>query len=352
MIRSFAAVAIGALLCQAAAAAQVTPSPSPAPSPTPAVAIGGALTAYSFHTSNGPSRADLSNALLTVGKTSGIFRFSIVAGAYAFPVVGVALSPTFQKNANTDLFGVVPNAYVQYAPDVSLTLSAGILPTLLGQENAFTFQNVNIERGLAWNAEPVISRGIRATWTRGKYVANLELNDGYYSGSFSAVEGSFGWQPDASSNVQFVYFVPGASTPPNRTAAVANRAEYDLMISKQYGKLQLLPYVLWMDSPTNKAAGFTKNETAVAAVLLANYAFNPQWSLAARLESIGNNSLATDTSANADAIGYGPGSSAETVTVTPQYRYGHLIARVEYSRVYAGEIMRQTRYGVEIGLTY
>jgi len=287
-----------------------------------------------------------------------------VAGAYAFPVVGLALNPTFQKNANTDLFGIVPNAYIQYVPNSTVTFSAGVLPTLFGQENAFTAQDVNIQRGLAWNAEPVVSRGVRGTWTSGKLAANLELNDGYYSGNHRAIEGLLGWQPDANSTYQIAYIIPSASTPPNRTATVANRAEYALMISKQYGKLQLLPYILWMSSPTNLAAGFNKNETAVAAVILANYSINAHWSLASRFEAMSNNSFATDTSANADAIGYGPGSSATTLTVTPQYRRGHFLARVEYSNVHAegftpglafgtsGTSARQTRYGAEIGLTY
>lgn len=379
--RSLVAVAVGAFLCSAGAVAQAVPSPSPLPSATPsvpAITVGGALTGYSVHTSgvnatgalfnaggtDTASRTDLSNAFVTIAKTSGTFRFNVLAGAYAFPVVGVALNPTFQKNANTDLFGIVPNAYVQYVPNPSVTFSAGILPTLFGQENAFTTQNVTIQRGLAWNAEPVVSRGIRATWTRGKFAANLELNDGFYSGSHPAVEGLFGWQPEASSNYQLAYIVPSASTPPNRTAAVANRAEYELMISKQYGKLQLLPYILWMDSPRNTAAGFTKNQTAVVAVMLAYYAFSAHWSLSARFESIGNNSSVSDTSTNADAIGYGPGSTADTLTVTPQYRCGHLIARVEYSNVHASDFKtglafgtsgtdsRQTRYGFEVGLTY
>ncbi len=379
--RSLVAAAAGVFLCSAGAVAQAVPSPSPVPSATPsapAITVGGAFTGYSVHTSgvnatgalfnasgtDTASRTDLSNAFVTIAKTSGTFRFNVLAGAYAFPVVGVALNPTFQKNANTDLFGIVPNAYVQYVPNASLTFSAGILPTLFGQENAFTIQNVDIQRGLAWNAEPVVSRGIRAAWTRGKFAANLELDDGFYSGSHRAVEGLFGWQPDVSSNYQLAYIVPSASTPPNRTAAVANRAEYELMISKRYGKLQLLPYVLWTDSPRNPGAGFTRNETAIAAVVLANYTFNTHWSVAARFESLGNNSSASDTSANADAIGYGPGSTAGTLTVTPQYRWGHLIARAEYSNVQAGDFTtglafgtsgtdsRQTRYGIEIGLTY
>src|SRR5205823_5694428 len=93
------------------------------------------------------SRTQLANALLTVAHTTGPLRFSLTAGAYNLPVVGLAINPTFQQFANTNLYGYLPNAYVQYVPNANWTISAGKLPTLLGQENTFTFQNVNIQRG-------------------------------------------------------------------------------------------------------------------------------------------------------------------------------------------------------------
>ena len=72
--------------------AQTPASPTPAPtaSPVPAVSVSGAFAAYAF----GP-RLDASDALLSVTRSGGTFRYGVTAGAYAFPVVGQPLPSTF-----------------------------------------------------------------------------------------------------------------------------------------------------------------------------------------------------------------------------------------------------------------
>jgi len=49
------------------------------------------------------------------------------------------------------------------------------LPTLIGAEYTFTFENMNIARGLLWNQETAISRGIQVNQTMGKVTASLSL---------------------------------------------------------------------------------------------------------------------------------------------------------------------------------
>ncbi len=332
-----------------AAALVIAQSATPSPKPSPAVTVSAVVSGYTFATGQSPSHSDVSNALITVARITGPFRYSVTAGAYAFPVVGTPLVSTFATGANVNLYGYLPVAFVQWVPNSQFTLSAGKLATLLGQENGFTYQNFNIQRGLAWNAEPTISRGIRATYTPGKLTADLEYNDGYYSANRRAIEGLVGWQSDPDTNVSFAFILPDRNTPANVTASIANKAEYDLMITKQYGKLQILPYLLWITSPASTTAGFTNNETAFAQAFLANYAFNGAWSLAARFEALQDYSSSADTSADADLIGFGPGSSAVTYTVTPQYKAGKFTGRAEYSLVNATGFT-QNRFGVELGV--
>lgn len=331
-----------------AAVLVVAQSATPTPRPSPAVTVTAAVSGYTLASNGSPSHSDLSNALVTVARTTGPLRYSITAGAYAFPVVGVPLVSTFAAGANVNLFGYVPVAYVQWVPNSQFSLSAGKLATLLGQENGFTYQDFNIQRGLAWNAEPTISRGIRATYTPGKLIADLEYNDGYYSGSRRAIEGLLGWQSDSNTNVSFAFILPDRNTPSNLSATIANKAEYDLMLTKQFGKLQIAPYFLWIDSPASAAAGYANSETAFAQVFLANYAFGGAWSMATRFEALQNASSGADTGTNADLVGFGPGSSVVTYTVTPQYRLGHFTARAEYSLVNATGLT-QSRFGLELG---
>ncbi len=278
--------------------------------------------------------------------------------------MGVAINPTFQRFANTNLFGYLPNAYVQYVPNANWTISAGKLPTLLGQENAFTFQNINIQRGLVWNMEPVVSNGIRVAYANANFSAALEYNDGFYSGSRRAVEGLLGWNPTAAASLQFIFIIPDANTPSNNTALIANKREYDLMYTQQIGKLQVLPYALWVQSPASSALGSVRSQSAFGAVLLANYAFNGVLSLGGRFEAVGNSSSTNDSSFNADLVGYGPGSSATTFTLTPAYKTAHLMVRGEWSHVVGNNISpglgfgpgglrtNQTRLGLEVGAQF
>lgn len=369
---------LAAAACTVPALADPAPPPTPSPAPSPPVTTSGIVSGFTF-TSDNPnaagaldtasgadlsSRTQLSNALITVAHSSGPLRFSITAGAYNFPVAGVAINPTFQKVANTNLFGYLPNAYVQYVPNARWTISAGKLPTLLGQENTFTFQNINIQRGLIWNMEPVVSNGIRVAYSNANFSAAMEYNDGFYSGTRRAVEGLLGWNPTPASSLQFIFIIPDANTPPNTTAFIANKREYDVMYTQQIGKLQLLPYALWVQSPASTAAGYVKAESAFGAALLADYAFNGALSLGGRFEAVGNASSVNDASLNSDLVGYGPGSSATTFTLTPAYKTPHLFVRGEWSHVVANNVFpglgfgtgglrtNQTRLGLEVGAQF
>lgn len=310
---------------------------------------------YSTHTS-GPgetSLTDLSNGLLTVTKNTGFFRFGVTAGVYAFPTVGQAVYPTTQAGVNTSLFGYVPSYYVAFVPNDRVTVSVGQLATLLGQEDGFTYQDPNVQRGLVWTAEPTFSRGVRFAYAQGKFSGDLEYNDGYYSGNHRAFEGLLGWAPSASTNLQVAFIAPQAGTPPNATASIANKTEYDLMVTQQVGKLQLMPYALFIDSPASGALGYTRNESATGLVLLADYAVDAHFSVGARCEWFANHSGTNDTSPNADFVGGGPGSRATTFTITPAYHAGIVFVRVEFSSVdIFGVAGAQRRILVESGVRF
>ncbi|MEO9169572.1 MAG: outer membrane beta-barrel protein [Candidatus Baltobacteraceae bacterium] len=366
-----------------ATVAAMSPSPSPAPTPTPtpvpAYSVDGAFSLYYVHTNNvnatgaldTPSGVDLANrtdnseALLTLSKNAGVLRFSLTGGAYAFPVVGQAINPTTQPSSNSCLYGFVPLAAVQYVPSTHLTVSVGKQSTLLGQESAFTAQNLNVQRGLGFALEPTISRGGRAIYTNGKFTGDLEYNDGYYSGNGGrAIEGLVGWAPSAATNVQFAFIAPGGNTPGNVTASVANKREYDLMLTQQVGKLLLLPYLLFANTPASPKLGYTRSENALVAVLLANYAFGNAYSIAGRYEAFTQSSAAGDSSLNADLLGFGAGSNATSWTITPAYKVNTFFARAEYSLVNVtgfkpglafgplGTGANQSRVVVELGVQF
>ena len=69
------------------------------------------------------------------------------------------------------------------------SFQVGQMPTLIGAELPFTYENANIERGLLWNQEPLISRGVQFNYSQGPISASLSVNDGYYSNEFTTVSG-------------------------------------------------------------------------------------------------------------------------------------------------------------------
>ena len=82
-------------------------------------------------------------------------------GLWQYPVVGVeGISPKPLGVPMVEIF----TAYIEV--DVSelgvpLSIQAGRLVTNIGGEVAFTVQNINIQRGILWNAEPVFYNGVR-----------------------------------------------------------------------------------------------------------------------------------------------------------------------------------------------
>src|SRR5450759_3326642 len=141
------------------------------------------------------SLVDLSNGQVFIQKVDGVFQFFVQAGTYSLPDIGLP----YLRNGNTEhitgaatnaFFGVVPQAFVKLVPSKNFSIMAGKLPTLMGAEYTFSFENMNIERGLLWNQENAVNRGIQVNQTIGKFTASLSWNDGYYSNRYSWLSGS------------------------------------------------------------------------------------------------------------------------------------------------------------------
>lgn len=151
----------GTLFSPAGAHADPLPSPSfsgpLAPNPNPltvdagpfgSVAVTGqvsgigTLQSHATHAGgigNQDGFVDLSNAQVEIQTTQGPVQFYVQAGAYSLPSLG---SSYLQATKATDqLFGPVPIAYVKGVITPELTVMAGLLPTLVGAESTFTFQN-------------------------------------------------------------------------------------------------------------------------------------------------------------------------------------------------------------------
>ena len=75
------------------------------------------------------------------------------------------------QNTVNNFYGPVPVAYLKLQAGTTTQFVIGSLPTLMGAESTFTYQNFNIERGIVWDQENAINRGIQMNQTVGKYLS-------------------------------------------------------------------------------------------------------------------------------------------------------------------------------------
>jgi hypothetical protein len=284
------------------------------------------------HTSN----FDVSNGQVIVQKIDGLVQFYAQAGAYSLPSLGTNYFITQRAGvAIGDYFGPLPVGYAKLVPNDVFSIQAGSLPTLIGAEYTFTFQNMNIERGLLWNQEPAISKGVQANLTTGPVAWSVSWNDGFYSDRYNWADGSATWTIDPANTLAVVAGGNVGSTGANTIVAPFfqnNEDIVNLIYTYNNAPWTITPYLQYTSVPRNLALGATRGASTWGGALLANYAIaDTPWNLAGRFEYISSDGSVGSGSAN--VLGYGPGSSAWSITLTPTYQEGIFFARAEGSVV-------------------
>ncbi|HWA89462.1 MAG TPA: outer membrane beta-barrel protein [Rhizomicrobium sp.] len=338
--------------------------------------VTGVVSGLAFYQSH-PARAfagdnasefDLANGQVFIQKSDGVVQFFLQAGAYSLPSLGasyIASGP-----ALGDFFGAVPVAYLKIAPTDNFSIQAGKLPTLIGAEYTFTFQNMNIERGLLWNQEPAISRGVQANYSAGAFSVSLSLNDGYYSNTFNWLSGLASWTIDASNTLAIAgggnlghtaartYF----ATPTLQN----NGAMVNLLYTYNASPWLINPYLQYSEVDSGIAcfdvASSCKGASTWGVGLLGSYHLAGGWSLAARAEYTAqsgtpcnftvddsggvsgkpSNCFADPGSIDTPSLLYGPGSKAFSLTITPTYQHKVFFARAELSYVHLSGTSSET----------
>jgi hypothetical protein len=303
--------------------------------------VGGAVSGMGlFQTDpvigNHKATFDITNAQATLQTTSGMFQFFLEPGVYTFPTLGVPYTNVATTVKGT--FGGLPIAWGKVVFNDSFNVQAGKLPTLMGAESAFTFQNMNIERGLLWNQENIVNQGVQANLTTGPVAWAFSVNDGFYTGQFNYVSGSATWTIDPANS-----FVLAGMGPMGRVTSAGPPAtplppqfNNSMMIEAAYtynaAPWTITPYLQYSQTDGDKAfAPALVSSSTFGGAILANYSINDNYNLSGRWEYIG--SSGASTVGGAGPLGYGPGSSAMSFTLTPTYQYGTYFLRGEVSIV-------------------
>ena len=321
-------------------------------------------------------RVDFTNAQIFVQKPDGPFQFYVQAGAYAIPALGVVNYGTFDQ---TDLlFGPVPVAFGKIVFNDTWSIQGGRMPTLIGTEAPFTFQNLNISRGLLFNQENVINHGVQLNYANGPWSVSVAGTDGFFSGDISWFTGAVTYKVDDSNS-----FGVNGGLNLDRTNVLKHSVSYQFrtllfqqnsgIVTANYtysnGPWTITPYVQFTNVDRDAKIGILKPASTYGGALLASYAFTDNFALAGRVEY---EQQTGRPGSGTTSLLYGPGSSAASFTITPTFTIDRYFLRGEYSHVRLFDITKgdvtvasagtgfgrtgnrtsEDRYMVETGFTF
>lgn len=345
-----------------ASPAAATPQPLPAPSMTAplqtavphtfsagpfgtidvtGIVSGVGLTQGNWVSGDQSTHWDLSNGQVFLQKTSGWWQFYLQAGAYNLPALGTPFLAT--ENTITDLYGPLPVGFLKLVKG-NFSVMIGELPTLIGAEYTFTFENMNIERGLLWNQEDAVSRGIQINDSKGKLSGSVSWNDGFYSNRYTWLTGTLSY---AFNSANTLAFVGGGNLGQTKFTTLATPVQnnsdiYNVIYTYSHESWMVQPYFQYTRVPTNPAIGIARGADTRGGALLMNYNFKHGISLAARGEYISSTGNTTNGAVN---LMYGPGSNGWSVTLTPTYQIHGFFIRGDFSVVGATNITPGAAFG-------
>src|SRR5215470_1010564 len=198
---------------------------------------------------------DISNAQVFVQKSTGWWQFYLQGGAYNLPAIGVPFLSTADTVKN--IYGPFPQGYLKLVKG-NFNVEVGALPTLIGAEYTFSFENMNIERGLLWNQENAVNRGVQLNWTRKKLTTAFSWNDGFYSNRYTWLSGSVAWAFNSANTLSFIGMGNAGTYAKNTLATplyLNNSQIYNLIYSYTKGAWVISPYFQYTDVATNPSIG-------------------------------------------------------------------------------------------------
>jgi hypothetical protein len=285
--------------------------------------------------------ADVSNAQIMLNKPDGLVQFFAQVGAYSIPDIGVGYISA--EKATQDFWGAFSQGFLKLQLTDAFSIEGGQLPTLIGAEYTFSFENMNVQRGLLWNQENAVNRGVQANYAIGPVVLSAAWNDGFFSSRYSWAWGSAAWAIDGSNSLSFIGSGNTAHTNISTLATplyLNNEQLFNLIYTHTDGPWTIEPYVQYTHVPQIPSIGAMEDADTYGGALFVKYSCPDDatlggvplagFSLPVRLEFIASTGTVGGGAPN---LLYGPSSKAWSITVTPTYQYSIFFARPEFSFV-------------------
>lgn len=335
-------------------------------------ALTGLGAAQSNATDTNPRNyGDISNAQIVVAKPSGPLQFFAVTGLYSIP----DLSTSYLRAATQtrQSWGVLPVAYASIVPNDNWSLYVGKLFALGGAEGTFSYENINIQRGLLWSQTNSISQGAQLNFQSDAWSTSLAWTDGADSGKYNWLGASVGYKLSPQTTVTAVWNASLSGNPADsaRTPLLQNNSQITNLLFAYKGEhWGLTPYLQYSVVPARPSIGINGVSSTQGVGLLGTYRFTPlingqpakqNVSLPFRLEYMNTRG---DSGTGTNNLLYGSNSAAWSATLTPTWQRGPFFARLEGSYVSAlnytpgaafgtaGTMRGQTRAVLEAGILF
>ena len=331
------------------------------------------LAADQSNTSNQSPKAfgDVSNAQFIVQKTNGFFQLFAMGGAFSQPALATNYTRAYTQTDGT--YGFMPVGWITLAPSNAWQLNVGKIFAIGGGENTFTYQNINIQRGLLWTQTNVVTRGMQLNYAGESFSANLAWTDGPYASAYNWVSAQISVPLNQHHGVNASWTGAVSSNNINTMASPLmqdNSQITTLNYAFNSPHWSLTPYVQMTLVPAAPEVGIMGSSGTRGVSLMGTYRVNPaengktpkqNISLPLRLEyldSWGNSGVSSNN------LMYGPNSGAWSATLTPTWQRGAFFTRLEGSYVRAlnatpgnafglnGNANSQARIMLEAGILY
>lgn len=320
--------------------------------------LNAALTGLGAVQSNAPADyprnyGDLSNAQAIVSKSTGLFQFFAVAGSYSMPDLSTSYLRAATQTKNT--WGALPIAIATLAPDENWSLNVGNLFALGGSEGTFSYENINIQRGILWGQTNSVSRGAQLNYKKDALSTSIAWTDGAYSGTYNWLGVSTAYQLNLRSAITAIWngSLSSNATNTSGTPLLQNNSQItNLLYAFSSDQWSINPYLQYTVVPANPSIGINGVSSTQGVGLLATYRITPlvegqpakkNISLPFRLEYL-------NTSGNSGTVSnnllYGPNSAAWSATLTPTLQHGPFFARLEGSYVRVNNYSSGSAFGI------
>lgn len=278
-------------------------------------------------------RAEIDNAIISIKKSSGVLRFTMLAGAYNPPSIFLPLVSTSARVKNS--FGPLLQGYITIAPNKSFNIMIGKFGAIPGLQAFLTYLNPYVQHGVLGFQEPLVSRGVQLNYNCGNISTSFALTDGFYTNRYNYLTGQIIYHINRSN----AFYVQAGGNAGNSSFAESSQGpqvnEDIYLFAYKYhnNDYSVTPTVLFTHINGASQVGFSKSQDTAGFSLVGDYHFTSHYSLGGRVDYL--SSTGTPNSTGMNLTTFGPGSNVYNITADPTYQDGGFFTRLElsYTRV-------------------